>query len=143
MGIVLTNVVLVSPLEANLKVMVLCNDRVELLEQFIRLLCVQFVDEFGEGAESEYTLPTSDGVGSDNRVYGYEFFAHVQRTTTLFLVYLDLLRIGSCGFGETFAGECSCKAFEELPVGRRESVVNLVPGCPYSITTSLWELSQA
>jgi len=139
---VLTNVVLVSPLEANLEIMVLCNDRMELLQQLFRLICVQFVDELWERAQSEDTLPPGDRIGSDNRVNSFELCTHIQRTTTLFLINLDLVRVGSSGFGETIAGKRGCQPFKEFLVDWRESVVDFVTGRPHGISTALWELSQ-
>jgi hypothetical protein len=70
-GMVLTNVVLVSPFEADLEIMVLCNDSFELVQQLIRLLGIQFVDELWERAKSEDALPACYRVRSDNRMYGF------------------------------------------------------------------------
>jgi len=120
----LTKIVLVVPLEAALKVMILSNHAEELVQQVRGLVLGQAIDVLDVMTDSKDGLPASDGVGADNWVLSGELITNVEWGATGLGVKLELLVLGS--LSEKGLSVSGSEAIEEFLVSGGESVIDLV-----------------
>lgn len=113
----LTDIVLISPLESHLEVMVLEDSVIELLQEFIRLVGTKFIDLLREWAHGVDALPAGHWVGPDNGVDCGQIGTSVQRATSRLSVHLDVgIHLSSL---EEAGTNVSCReTLKELLVGR-------------------------
>lgn len=121
----------ILPLMPNLQIVVLDNELHEPLQRTLGLLGRELVDLLHVVADGEDGLPACDRVGVDHGVDGFEDFADVFGGAARLAVDFETVFFG--GFVEGGLGVGGCEGFEELLVGLREAVVELVAGCPQSV----------
>lgn len=155
----LTEIVLVVPLETDLEIVVLGDHAEELVHEVGALVFGQAIDVLDVVADGEDGLPAGDGVGADDGVLGGELVADVEWGSTGLSVELEFLVLGC--LGEKGLGVCGSESIEELLVGGRESVVDLVTWrtilavvhkaktagfgltrCPKSVASKSWEIGE-
>jgi hypothetical protein len=100
----LTKIVWILPLESDLQIMVLHNQRLEPLERVLALAVAQPIDLLDVVANGEDGLPSSHRVGADDWVNGLEDVAHVLGRTPLLAVELKAVLLGRGG--ETWLRVC-------------------------------------
>lgn len=120
--------------------MVLFQQLLEPVQQHITLLIGQAVDELRVLPDRVETLPACDRVRADNRVHRAKLPASVLSGAARLLIDLKTTSIGGCD--EVRPAESAREAFEEFLVGRRDAVVELVPGGPEGVTTGLGHLGE-
>ena len=119
-----TDVVLILPLEPDLGVVVLVDQLQEPAQQMLALCLRHAIDMFHVGANGEDGLPASDRVCTNDWVDCLELGTHIQGTAARLLVQLEA---ASCRrIVEPGLCECCGQGLEELLVGSRDSVVDLV-----------------
>lgn len=121
----LTEIILVSPLEAHLEIMILGNHPEKLIKEVRGLVLSHSFDALDVVSDGEYALPSSHWVGSNNGMSCEKFFADVERRAARFGVELEFLVFG--GLGEERLGVGGCESVQEFFVDRREAVVDFVP----------------
>lgn len=97
----------------------------------ITLTLSQTIDMLDMVTNSKYSLPSSNRVGSDDRVFSGELGANIKWVTTSLSVEGELL-LTSC-VGEEWLSVSGSEPVEELLVGGGESVVNFISGGPESV----------
>lgn len=127
----LTNIVLVLPVESNLQIVVLVDKVEEPLEQVIALFLRQPVDVVGEAAHGEDALPARHGICSHDRMHGAQVGAHVLGRTTWRSIQLEAEAIGDVL--EVGALEGGGQALEEFLVRLRDTVVDFIARGPQGI----------
>lgn len=128
------DVILVSPLEPHLQVVVVQNHPVEFVQQLLALLRVQLVDPLGKRTQCKDALPASHWIRTYHRVHCRQVFADILRAATGFLVD-DHIGILLRGANKPIPNKCSRQSLKELLVRPREPVVNLVAARPQRVTT--------
>jgi len=135
-----SEIILVVPLEAALKIMVLSDHTEELILEVGALTISQTVNVLAMVTNSKDALPSSDRIGANNGVVSGKFTTNVEWVTTGLLIKLELLVLGS--LGEEGLSICSGQTIEELLVSRREAVIDLIARSPKSVPTESWDISQ-
>ena len=121
-----TDIILVSPLEANSQVMRVVYSFLEERKKLIRLLRVQLVDVFGEGANGEQALPSCYRVCAHDRMDRGQVGTRILQCASWSFVYLDLFWICLSSFRESFATESRCEAFDEFAVWLGEAGMEML-----------------
>jgi hypothetical protein len=85
----LTDVIRMLPLKADLKSMVSRHDLEEPFEKIVALLFGHIVDVADVSSNGENALPACDGVGSDNGVNGFQFTSYILWRSSLRVVEFE------------------------------------------------------
>lgn len=134
---------LIPPLEPDLQIVTLHDNRLELLQQLFRLILVQLIDILRERSQRKDTLPPGHRIRPHDRMDSHQLLPNIERTSPRLSVDLVLLGVSLRCLDEAVAHERRGQAFEELLVRFRKPVVELVPRCPEGVSTGFGELGQS
>lgn len=82
-------------------------------------------------ADGKDGLPPRHGIGTDDRMRGFEITANVKMRAAG--VRVDLEVVCLCGLGEAWLSIVGCQGFEKAAKGGRDTVVELVSGGPEGV----------
>jgi hypothetical protein len=126
----LTKVVRVEPLEANLKLVVLDQFK-EVRQESLALIFCNIIDVGDVASDGVDALPSRDGVGADNRVDCLELAADIFGGSTLFLVQGEASALCDIVEGSLLGG---CRqALEKFLEWRADAIVHLVATGPQCV----------
>ena len=112
--------------------MVLLDDAIETLQQFLALTCGKLIDPLREVADGVDGFPTCHRVCSNHRVHGQQIAADILRVSTSLLID-PVRRVGSFSSEESFTRECGGKALEEFLVRIAVPIIDLIARRPQSV----------
>jgi len=127
-----------SPPMTNLEIMVFRNKLKEILQKHITFIFTQLVNSFGESPVNKHSLPTTNGVCSNNGMNSSQIISNwrtIFRRTTI-LGERESQSLGH--FKELSSLVSCCQSFEEGTESRCQSIVCFVSVCPDSIASSNW-----
>lgn len=121
----LTNIILILPLQPNSEIVVPIDQVQEPLQQLGALLVGDPVNVLDVPANRVHALPPGDWVGAHNWINGLELGADVLRGLTGLVIELEPSLLGD--FAELWLFESCREGFKELLVRLADLVVEFVP----------------
>ena len=104
----LTDIVLVPPLETNSQVMGIVYPSLEERKELFGLLGIQLVDVLGEGTDGEQALPSGDRICAHDRMDRGQVGTNILWCTSWSFMDLDLFRVCRSSFQESITTESRC-----------------------------------
>lgn len=134
----LTDIIWIPPLEPALKVVVVLDHTIELLQQLVGLVLVDLVNALGKLADRVNTLPAGHRVRPHDRMDSSEVFPLVKRASPLPLLNLLAPALNRHSHAVSTAGHG--QTIHEVLVRLGQAVVDLVARSPQRVAARLGQL---